>query len=290
MQNQEFTDGSGLELYSTDFRSYDPQIGRFHQVDPMAEEAERFSPFVFANNSPILLNDPKGLLSDSSHPVVLAPVTVTATFQKKESDNRGAGTFAFGGAIPLGGGVAEGVLGGAATSSTGIGALIGAAVWARVKVGEFARKFEEKRFYVTYYKVGPGGKIYVGRCSGYGKTAQEVLDKYDKTHRMNAAGYGQAVMDRSISGSVFSKLEKATGMPAMPGLVDPGSEVIITEISGYAAIRGREQQLYASYKNAGASMGNIQNPVWEYNPLNATYYAASNLAFGPLVNYNDLYK
>ncbi|MGN6495710.1 MAG: DUF6443 domain-containing protein [Agriterribacter sp.] len=65
LQNKEFNDGSGLEWYATDFRGYDPQIGRFHQVDPLADIVKNFSPYVFANNNPILLNDPWGLLGDT---------------------------------------------------------------------------------------------------------------------------------------------------------------------------------------------------------------------------------
>jgi RHS repeat-associated protein len=66
LQHQEFSDGSGLEWYDATFRMYDPQIGRFGQIDALSEIDYATSPFVYSNNNPVLLNDPLGLASDST--------------------------------------------------------------------------------------------------------------------------------------------------------------------------------------------------------------------------------
>src|SRR5579863_2914779 len=71
-QNKEFSDGSGLELYDALHRMYDPQLGRFGQIDPLGEIAHSFSSYSFALENPILLNDPSG---DTA---TLPTVTVTA--------------------------------------------------------------------------------------------------------------------------------------------------------------------------------------------------------------------
>ncbi len=77
LQNKEFNDGSGLELYTTNYRMFDPQLVIFRQIDPLADINEDQSTYSYAQNDPVLYNDPFGLLSDSSKPQVLQTATVT---------------------------------------------------------------------------------------------------------------------------------------------------------------------------------------------------------------------
>jgi RHS repeat-associated protein len=97
LQSGEFSDGSGLELYATNYRSLDPQIGRFWQVDPLAEINYDNSPYAFASNNPILINDPTGL-TDSVHKEVSTPKNPTVLDEivvpgKKNSSNSGVDSW-----------------------------------------------------------------------------------------------------------------------------------------------------------------------------------------------------
>jgi RHS repeat-associated protein len=62
IQKKEFSDGSGLELYDFNARTYDQQIGRFIQIDPTPEDGdqESLTPYHFSGSNPSTFNDPNG--------------------------------------------------------------------------------------------------------------------------------------------------------------------------------------------------------------------------------------
>ncbi|TAM94746.1 MAG: hypothetical protein EPN39_16760 [Chitinophagaceae bacterium] len=72
LQQNEFSDGSGLEDYDYGFRGYDPQLGRFIEQDPLTDEFATVSPYQYALNDPVANIDEDGL-------AVLPTVSVFAT-------------------------------------------------------------------------------------------------------------------------------------------------------------------------------------------------------------------
>jgi RHS repeat-associated protein len=64
LQSKEFSDGSGLDFYDFNARTYDQQIGRFLHIDPLADQRVSLTPYNFVQNNPINRTDPTGALDD----------------------------------------------------------------------------------------------------------------------------------------------------------------------------------------------------------------------------------
>ena len=61
---KEYQDDFGLNWYDYGARFYDPQIARWHSVDPLAEKRNWLSPYQYVQNNPVLRIAPNGILDE----------------------------------------------------------------------------------------------------------------------------------------------------------------------------------------------------------------------------------
>jgi RHS repeat-associated protein len=85
----------GLDWDMAMFRSYDAAIGRFVQIDPLAEITPDWTPYRFGFDNPILYSDPDGLFEtkDEAKAYAKANGIKTGWFRKNKINENSDGTF-----------------------------------------------------------------------------------------------------------------------------------------------------------------------------------------------------
>lgn len=196
---------AGLELYSTDFRSYDPQIGRFHQVDPMPDDGgqECLTPYQYALNNPISYNDPDGKIWNF---VIGAAIGVAVEYASQVGINLISGkplgkalTEVHGGSIFL-----AGVAGAASSGSTAfipkgaVGTVAKVVATTALDAGESAGKLyvetgdvSAKQVLVDVAANKVGGALAGNVNSTAIKTAEKQLDRVEKIAARDATSTGR---------------------------------------------------------------------------------------------------
>jgi RHS repeat-associated protein len=184
---KELENDYGIYLYDYGARFYDPQLGRWHSVDPKADWYYSMSPYNYAANNPIFFKDPNGQWIETAWDASSLAIGVKSFISNIKQRKVGAAILDGVGIVADGAAVAFPLIPGGA--GAGIKALRAADnLVDAAQNAKTADKFVEgaKTGEGLIYKVSgdatPSGKPYVGSSDDLAKRNKTATDGRDRSN------------------------------------------------------------------------------------------------------------
>jgi RHS repeat-associated protein len=179
--NKELDVMSGLNLYDSQARSYDPTLGGFTTADPLGEDDPDYSPYAYCHGNPINKVDPDGRWVESAWDIFSLGTGVASFVHNVKEGNVGAAIVDGIGIVADAAAVVVPLVPGGV--GAGIKAVRTADKVAKVVEGTKTVKTivkEEGKIYRVPGKNTPSGKPYVGSADDLGKRTKTAKDGRDR--------------------------------------------------------------------------------------------------------------
>jgi RHS repeat-associated protein len=291
-----------LETYDFDARMQDPQIGRWWQMDPLAELAYDWTPYRYGFDNPVSFTDPNGMFEQGGEPDEplnggkLPEVTIKATHIAHQPMIEQPMTFTFYG-FGSSNGSASNSTSNLNNNSNSINPLPISPLHSITTASVLSLGWEADAIDPEPITKTVGAIVLTAATVGLvASTAIDYVIEQEK-HRTwvtytltnslgqiyvgRASGYGSP---QQVMNNRFAWHHMRFFGYGNPTLDKPAYGPWLS--SAYNAIRGREQQLIDAYGGIGnPSVGNRIRAVARDNRLGRTYWQASNTLFGNIADY-----